>query len=335
MDSRRITGSALRIGAALLVALVFAVGAYLLGSSSNTGAGLVGFSFLLLLPAAISLFVAYVGDVWNRRSGTYYRLVPVALTLAAGVIGVVFFREGVICLIMLAPLWVLSGLAANEIFYRWRRARRRAEPEESARPFLSSLVLVLPLVAMQVEPSVPLPTERATVSRSVIVRTDAATLWPLLEGIGDVRADEGHWNLTQDMMGVPRPVAATLTGQSLGADRLARWTHGVHFRERITEWQPGVAIGWRFLFDDSAGWEFTDPHLRPDSSYFRIETGGYRVEPAGDGLLRVTLHTRYAMRTPVNAYCRLWGELFLGDMESNLLAIIKARAESKALHPPA
>jgi hypothetical protein len=39
------------------------------------------------------------------------------------------------------------------------------------------------------------------------------------------------------------------------------------------------------------------------------------------------LDTGYRMRTPVNGYAALWGELFLGDLEGNLLALVKQRAE--------
>jgi hypothetical protein len=35
------------------------------------------------------------------------------------------------------------------------------------------------------------------------------------------------------------------------------------------------------------------------------------------------------MRTPVNGYSALWGEMFIGDMEANLLAIVKQRAEKQ------
>ncbi len=65
----------------------------------------------------------------------------------------------------------------------------------------------------------------------------------------------------------------------------------------------------------------------PDSPYFRVTDGGYRMTPLGDDRTQLSLDTRYWMRTPVNSYAALWGELFLGDMENNLLAMIKQRAE--------
>jgi hypothetical protein len=118
-----------------------------------------------------------------------------------------------------------------------------------------------------------------------------------------------------------------LVGEGIGADRWAYWGQDIRFRERITEWQVERRIAWSFIFDEMSAWDFTDRHLRPDSPYFRVTAGGYRLEPIGPDRTRVVLETSYLMRTPVNAYSALWGELFLGDLESNLLAVIKQRAE--------
>jgi hypothetical protein len=40
------------------------------------------------------------------------------------------------------------------------------------------------------------------------------------------------------------------------------------------------------------------------------------------------------MKTRLNGYAALWGELFLGDLESNLLALVKGRAEGTTARPP-
>lgn len=317
-----------------MFALAFALGVYLLLTALRPQDGLIGFSFLLVLPAAIAAFVAYVGDPWNERTGRYYRLVAVWLMVAAMLLSFVALREGILCIIILAPIWFVSSLAGAELTYRIRLRFRRSDPEAAADPFRAVAFLVVPLVMIQVEPAIRLPQQETAVTRSILVRAAPEQIWPLLEGVPDVRPSEGRWNLTQDVIGVPRPLGAQLVGRGIGADRLARWDDGIHFRERITVWQPGRAIGWRFIFDDSAGWDFADPHLRPDSRYFRILDGGYRMERVAPGLTRVTLSTRYRIRTPVNAYCALWGELFLGDMETNLLALIRSRAEGSPLPPP-
>lgn len=329
----RITRAAVRIAAAFGIAMAFALGAYLLLDATRPN-GLISFSFLLILPAAICAFLAYVVDPWGTRTIGFYLLVPVALDILAIVVGAAVLREGVICILMLTPLWLLSGMAGTALTFSLRK-RLRARAAARAGQVYCATALMLPLLGMQVEPMLPLPRTEASVTRSIVVRATPERLWPLLRGIPDVRPGEGRWNLTQDVIGVPRPLGASLQGSGLGAVRAARWGEHIRFTERIIGWAPGRSIRWRFSFDDMRGWDTTDRHLLPDTDLFRVIDGGYRVEPLGPGTVRLVLDTRYAIRTPVNGYARMWGELFLGDLENNLLALVKARAEAGASSPPA
>jgi hypothetical protein len=123
------------------------------------------------------------------------------------------------------------------------------------------------------------------------------------------------------------PIGARLDRDGLGAVRSVRWQHGIRFQERITEWRPGRRIGWPFAFGDMAAWDYTDRHLLPDNPYMRVESCGYRLEPAGPGRSRPTLDTTYWMRTWPTPYAARWGELVLGDLERNVLAVVKGRAK--------
>lgn len=320
-DAASAPSAALRIAGAIGVALIVALGAYWMLEATQPESGLVSFSFLLLLPAGITAFAGYVSDPLATRPLRHYRLMSLYVYAAAMLLSLVVLHEGVICVLLLMPLWLLSGVVGATIAYRMRRRGRSHD-----RLYCCAL-LVVPLLAMQIEPAIPLPTDHATVERSMVIAASPETLWPLLRGVPDVRPDEGRWNLSQDVFGIPRPIGATLTRDGIGGDRIGVWEYGIRFRERITAWEPGRRIEWRFLFDDIDGWDFTDRHLRPDSAYFRVTTGGYRMTPLKDGRTLLTVHTSYRITTPVNAYSRLWGELFLGDLENNLLAMIRQRAE--------
>ncbi|KQS04785.1 hypothetical protein ASG11_11420 [Sphingomonas sp. Leaf357] len=311
-----------RIGIAIAAALAFALGVYFLIEATRPSGGLISFSFLLVLPAAVSAFVCYVADPYAERSRGQYLAIPFWLLLVVIVASIFVLREGVICVLMLSPLWMISGMIGAAITYKMRRRL----PDESGRTYCAALVL-LPLLSMQVEPMIPLPLDTKMVARSIVIDASPKQIWPLLRGIPDVRPGEGAWNFSQDVIGIPRPVGARLIGNGVGADRYADWGQRIKFRERIVEWQPGRRIGWRFIFDDIAGWGYTDRHLMPDSPYFTVTTGGYTMQPLGPNRTRVTIDTRYRIQTPVNLYSALWGQLFLGDLEHNLLALIKQRAE--------
>lgn len=319
-NADRARTATIRILAAIGTAFAFALGVYLLLEALQPGGGLISFSFLLILPAAITAFVTFIGDPMATRNRAYYMTMPLWLLGAVMLISIPVLKEGIICVVMLAPLWIASGMVGAYATYR---LRGRAGDGGT----YCMAVLALPLIAMQVEPMLPLPQATATVSRSVIVDATPTEIWPLLRGIPDVRPGEGAWTFTQDVLGVPRPIGAHMLGEGIGATRMANWGRQVRFREHIIDWQPDRSIGWRFDFRGLHAWQFTDRHLMPDSRYFKVTTGGYRMEPIGPGRTRVTIDTHYWMQTPVNGYSRLWGELFLGDIEDNLLALIRQRAE--------
>ncbi len=315
-----------RLLAAISAMLAFILGVYFLVAAVRPAGGLVSFSFLLVLPAAICACIAYVADPWATRTLRQYLLIPVWLVLGAVIVGGIILREGVICILLLSPLWLLAGCLGTYLTYKMRRRI------DHGRTYCMTAI-ALPVFAMVVEPSIPLPTTQYSVARSAIVDASPDRLWPLLRGIPDVRPTEGAWNVTQDVIGVPRPVGAHLTGEGIGATRRAVWTGKIRFDERIAVWQPGYRIGWTFEFNDIDAWAMTDRHLMPNSPYFQVTHGGYLVEPLSGGRSRLTLTTSYRVTTPVNAYARLWGELFLGDLENNLLALIDQRAASNARRP--
>ena len=310
----------IRIIAAIGAALAFLLGVYFLLELTRPDSGLVGFSFLIILPAAICAFVAYVADPWRERSLSSYLMVPLWILGVAMPFSIIFLREGTICVVIISPLWLLIGMAGTAATYSIRHRIR------DGRKYCTTL-LALPLIALQIEPTIPLQVQQYTVKRETVVNAAPEKIWPLLEGIPDVQPGEGRWNMSQDIIGVPRPVGAQLVGKGLGASRHAKWTLGINFRETITEWDFGRRIGWNFVFDTTENWEFTDRHLMPGSAYYRVTRGGYTLQPMAGDKTRLIIDTTYWVRTPINAYSALWGEFFLGDLEENLLTLIKERAE--------
>lgn len=324
-NERRRTAT-VRIAAAFALGLAFALGVYLLIQSANPN-GLVSFTFLLLLPAVITAFIAYVGDPLAERPRSFYlAAVPFWLLAAVVVASLAILHEGVICILMLAPFWFVLSILGGWIAWR---SRQRAEPVENV--FRASSLLLLPLVAMQVEPLVPLPRDAASVTRSVIIDAEPATVWRHARASDGLQPGEGRWNVSQDVIGLPRPIGARLDREGLGATRRVEWQQGIRFREVVTDWQPGRRLWWNFRFpaQDMDAWAMQDRHLLPDSPHYRIVDGGYDLTPLPGGRTRLTLTTRYWAQTPVNWYARAWGELLIGDVSANVLAVVRQRAEAQ------
>ncbi|WP_108789252.1 hypothetical protein [Erythrobacter sp. Alg231-14] len=316
-----------RVSAAVAVAGLYALLCYALVESVLGGLGLISVVFAILQPAIISAFVAYIGDPMYRRTRSYYLLVPTALTVGMIVVAAFFLQEGVICIAMLSPLWLVSGTTGTYILTKVRK--RPQSRDEDVAVFQASAWLLVPLIMIPVEQSIPLPTAEYTVTRSIDVDAKPENVWELMQSVPDLSPEEGRWNLSQDVIGVPRPVEASLEGQGVDSVRRAQWGEGIMFEEHVTTWSPEKEIAWDFVFPQSDAWDFTDRHLHPDSDYMRIETGGYTLEQLGPERVRLTLHTTYKARTALNAYASLWGEFFLGDIQSNILAAIADRAEAQ------
>lgn len=318
-DSERRSGWRSLLSALLLVG-GFALAVYLLLDGARPSA-LISYSFLLILPTALAALLCYLADLHGERSFGYYQKVIwvfAALVLATSLL---VLREGTICVLMLMPLWMPCFYLGAWLTHRLRRRRAGY-----GRVYCTSLV-TFPLAALLIEPLIPLPVAEVDVTRDRVIAASPEQLWPLLEGIDDVRAGEGTWNVSQDVIGIPRPHGARLIGKGLGAERLARWDDGIAFRETIDRWQPGREIGWQFRFDKFRGWDMTDRHLLPDTPTFKVVRGSYRMEQVDTRHTRLVLTTHYRIRTPVNGYARMWGELFLGDLHDNLLALVAKRAE--------
>ncbi|HWV60655.1 MAG TPA: hypothetical protein VN034_08385, partial [Sphingopyxis sp.] len=138
------------------------------------------------------------------------------------------------------------------------------------------------------------------------------------------------WTVSQNLLRLPRPVAAHLTGEGPGAVRDARWQDDIRFQEIVTGWRPGEALQWRFAFPDPSIHRRTDRHIEPHGHHLWIDSGGYRLIPLAGGRTKIRLWTRYHLATPFNAYAGWWGEFILGDIQNNILAIVAGRTGDSA-----
>lgn len=308
-----------RVLSGFALALVIALSAFLLFSASRSGS--VWFAslwFLALLPALLCALICYIGDPDQTRSSRFYWLVPLALCAIVCLASIFVLHEGVICLVMLSPVWLVSGWAGAFAMRSQRGRRGRA---------LESSFLIIPLVAAMVEAQIPVPYETVTLTRSVLVKAAPDEIWPYAVSSRNIGAHEGRWTITHNIIGMPRPRESVVAGTGVGAVRTAYWGDHVNFQERIVAWEPGRKLGWAFNFTNSTVQDYTDKHISPDGEFLKIDSGDYRLHRVSADTTELTLTTRYIAKTHANPYAKLWGELMMGDVEENVLAIIKDRAE--------
>ena len=318
--------SARRLAALVLaafgLALAIAFSVYILLSGVKPGnLGFGSLWFLSLLPAVLCALICYIGDPRQTRSLAFYWFVPVVLVVIVDFFSAFVLREGVICLIMLSPIWIASGWA-GAFLLRWQR--RRAV----GRKMLNSSFLIIPLVAGVVEAQIPAPHDRVLLTRSIEVRATPTEIWPYVVANRAIGPHEGRWTITHDIIGLPRPTGPTIDGAGVGAVRTAYWGDHINFQEWITAWSPGQKLGWKFVFSNASLQDYTDKHVSPDGQFLKIDTGDYTIRQISPDTTSVTLNTRYVAMTHANLYARLWGEFLLGDTVDNILTIVKDRSEA-------
>lgn len=301
------------------LALVIALSAYLLFASSRWGLPWFGsIWFLALLPALLSALICYIGDPDRNRSAEFYWRVPLVLCGLVCAASIVFLREGVICLVMLSPIWLASG---------WLGAFAMRSQRKRAGRTVQSSFLIIPLLAGLVEAQIPVSHETVTLSRSILVRAEPEDIWPFVVSSRGIGASEGRWTITHNLIGVPRPRETVVDRPGVGGVRTAFWGDHINFEERIVEWAPGRKLGWRFNFTNTSVQDYTDRHISPDGEFLKVDSGDYSLRRVSAGTTELTLTTRYIAKTHVNPYAKVWGELMMGDVHENVLTIIKDRAE--------
>jgi hypothetical protein len=311
-----------RLLSGFALALVIALTAYLLINASRAGsAWIASVWFLALLPATLCALICCIADPDRTQPDALYWAVPIVLVGIVVAGSAYTLHEGVVCLLMLSPIWLVSGWLGAFLLraQRKRMARRNT---------LHSSFIIIPLVAGMVEAQVPVPHEQVLLSRSILVRATPEEIWPYAVSNPSISPQEGRWTITRDIIGVPRPRATVIDRTGVGAVRTAWWGPHIHFEERITAWAPGRKLGWTFSFANSSIQDYTDKHISPDGQFLKIDSGDYTIRRISAGTTELTLNTRYIAMTHMNLYARLWGEFLLGDIQDNVLTIIKDRAEA-------
>ena len=284
-----------------------------------------GIGAWLGLPAAFGALVAHLTDPDGEMSPVGCFVWPTAGILT--LVGVAWLAagEGAICIAMILPFWIPAAVA-GWVIQRINARRRRLNQIDPSR-FDAVGWAAIPLALLGIESLYEPDWQTREVTRHVVIEASPEAVWPLLLSIPDVGANEGHWNLTQDFLDVPRPRNAELVKTPAGLVRKASWQRGIRFDERITRIRPNAEIGWNFEFGDDSVQRNTDRHISPDGAFLKIAAGRYDLRPRQDSKTVLSLTTTYRMRTNLPGYFAFWGELLLGDVQSNVLQIVADRAE--------
>ncbi|MFN8392976.1 MAG: hypothetical protein U0136_21965 [Bdellovibrionota bacterium] len=278
-----------------------------------------GFLFLipLLLGCLTILFLPAEAPV-RRWEIVFLPWVTVSLSmLVAGLVGF----EGLICIVMAAPIWLIFASIGGAVGSVIRRSRLSE---------LHAFVLVLlisPLGISVLEQLVSPSVELRTITNETLIRAEPEVVWQNIRTVKTISAGELRPSLVRSM-GFPDPIAAELSGEGIGAVRRATFQGGVEFTETVTEWQPNEVIAFHIQANtDKIPRTTLDEHVTIGGDYFDTLQGKYEILPLSDGSVRLRLSSDHRLSTHFNWYAGIWSDFVMSEIQSNILHVIRRRCE--------
>lgn len=252
-------------------------------------------------------------------------LVCCLMMLVGGGVLFVIGAEGMVCLLMAAPIVFVSGLTGCALAY-WMTQQWHLDARRSW--YCGALVPVC-LALLGAESTWPLPKLERAVSTEIVVEAPPERVWQTV--IAFPSLTEPKELLFR--LGAAYPVAAEIHGEGVGAVRHCIFNTGT-FVEPIEVWDPPRCL--RFAVTDQPAvmrelspWDIHPPHLH---GYLVCRQGEFRLEALGDGKTRLVGTTWYSNAMWPQAYWGLWSDYCIHAIHYRVLKHIKSLAEQTPTH---
>jgi hypothetical protein len=279
-------------------------------------------AFIYLTPMAVGAVTVYLAERQERRTFAYYAWAPVIAT-AIFVLGTLLILvEGLICAVLIVPLFAVLGLVGGLIMGIVCRVTNW--PRHAAYAFA-----VLPLlvgIAAPEEAHDPHEARVATVARSIVVAAPADVIWRHIREVRDIRPEEvgDAWIYR---IGVPLPVAGVTQQEPSGLVRKITMGKRIHFDQVVADWDENRRVRWTYRFDeDSFPAGALDDHVRIGGRYFDLVDTEYTLVPVDARTTSLSIRIRYRVSTDFDWYANALARILVGNFEEVILRFYDRRA---------
>jgi len=295
-----------------LVLLAVAIGALVTGT--------YGYGLFVISPFLIGAVTGYLanhrGDLGGGRTA---RLVVLAALLGGAAL-VLAALEGIVCLVMAAPLALGVALLGGVL------GRAAAVHTDGSARHAFVVVAVLPMVfaSEQLVPSSAVFDTEETIE----IAAPADAVWRALVRMEEIAVPPA----LPFRLGVAYPLRGEVVGEGVGALRIGVFSTGVA-HERVTAWEPGRLLAFAVEREPPAMRELSPyahvhaPHI---TGYFRTLSTSFALEPLGDGRTRVRERTTHALELEPLPYWLPLARWIVHLNNRRVLAHVRDQAERSA-----
>jgi len=298
---------------ALVLRLIFNVDGFYIAFT------LFSVTFIWLTPIVIGLIPLFFAtkerlENWRFRVGS-----PVITVTVFFLICFLTRIEDLICLwIIMVPFVLVAatvGLVAGEIILKIKDKRST----------LFSIVL-LPFIVSPIELQFKSPVETYAVVTKVTINASADVIWKNIVRVPAIRDSEytkGFFNYA----GIPRPLYAELSSDTLGATRVGHFEGGLQFVEKVISWDRNRHIGFDIsVIPSTIRKTVFDQHILK-GDHFKFLHADYNLHVLPNGQTELVLSSSYQLNTHINWYASYYGNQLLTDFQERLLQVIKNRCD--------
>lgn len=311
-------------GSAAVAVLLTAILAAPLVAAGVTVFREYGAGLFVGLPFALGFAAALLYGYHQPRTWLGCFLVASLATLLLAVLLVAFAVEGVICLLMAAPImFALATLGATLGYF----LQRRGLPPEAATTAALGALLAVPFL-MGAERAAGLAAPLYEVRSAVDVAAPPDVVWHSVVSFSDLPAPT-EWLFRA---GIAYPIRATIDGRGRGAIRRCVFNTGP-FVEPIDVWDEPRLLRFDVVSLPPPMQEWTPyrhvhpPHL---DGFLTAERGEFRLTALPTGGTHLEGRTWYRHHMWPAGYWRLWSDAIIHRIHMRVLRHIRAEAELHA-----
>lgn len=310
------------VGWMVVAALTGPLGLLLTFLEMPKGAFYLSWTIVVLTPVATAFIAGFVAGRAGRDAGEARSVAQLALLAIMTGLGFAMM-EGVVCMLMVAPLVLIAAWPASWLGHCC--ALNSDHPSDRVQ-CAAWLVVAACAVGEANLPTMPL---EDTVITEMVIEAAPARVWAELKDIRDLPAPTEALFI----LGVAHPIETVVDGPGrVGAHRVCRLSTG-DMTELISVWEPEREL--RFTVLDTPplmreatffGRELDAPHLH--GTYTGLE-GGFRLEPLPGGRTRLVGTSRYALSIAPSRYWNLWTREIVSQVHLRVMRHVKAKAEAR------
>jgi len=271
------------------------------GDSLSGGIIFLEFVFTPLLIGGI-IGYAFRGKEFRARKQLSISGISLLVTI---LFSIFLLGEGVFCLIILFPLVYVTTLVGSALIYYLLKKR-----DAKVRASVGVVVLAFFLLNLT---SITKIQEQVT--DEVVINATPDKVWKYVADFPTIKGDPSFWMFK---LGMPMPVATTVSEHAVGANRKCIFSKGLIFDEVMTVFKPNEELTFDIVGQPN------DPEIL---GHIDLQRGQFLLRANSDGTTTLIGSSWYTLRVFPTWYFNPWAETITRNVHLRVMEHIKQLAE--------